>query len=160
MSRLRAVNLCGSEDLLFYVESDGGGRVASLWVVLGSALGGLARYWLGALVAAWTGPSFPWGTLLINVLGSFVIGLFAAALGERGVFSDALRQSGQFLDIVDLRAFVMVGLCGGFTTFSAFSLQSLELLQAGRFGPALGYMVGSVLACLLAAWGGWALGRA
>jgi len=132
----------------------------SLWVMLGSALGGLLRYWLGAGVAALTGPSFPWGTLLINVVGSFVIGLFAAALGERGLFSDALAHNGQFLDFVDLRAFVMVGLCGGFTTFSSFSLQSLELLQAGRTGPALGYMAGSVLACLAAVWGGWVLGRA
>ena len=132
----------------------------SLWVILGSALGGLARYWLGAGIAALTGPSFPWGTLLINVLGSFVIGLFGAALGERGLFSDALGHNGQFLDFVDLRAFVMVGLCGGFTTFSSFSLQALELLQAGRYGPALGYMAGSVLACLLAVWAGWVLGRA
>lgn len=130
----------------------------SLWVMLGSALGGLARYWLGAGVAALTGPSFPWGTLLINVLGGFVIGLFAAALGDRGLLSGALGHG--HLDFVDLRAFVMVGLCGGFTIFSSFSLQSLELLQAGRAGPALGYMAGSVLACLLAAWGGWVLGRA
>ena len=133
--------------------------MASLWVLLGSALGGLLRYWVGIGVAALTGPSFPWGTLLINVLGSFVIGLFAAALGERGLFSDALGHNGQFLGVVDLRAFVMVGLCGGFTTFSSFSLQSLELLQAGRTVPALGYMAGSVLACLLAVWGGWVLGR-
>ncbi len=132
----------------------------SLWVMLGSALGGLARYWLGVGVAAWTGPSFPWGTLLINVLGSFVIGLFAAALGERGMLSDALGRGGLFLGVVDLRAFVMVGLCGGFTTFSSFSLQTLELLQAGRTGPALGYVAGSVLACLLATWGGWMLGQA
>ena len=130
----------------------------SLWVMLGSALGGLLRYWLGLTVAALTGPSFPWGPLLINVLGSFVIGLFAAALGERGLFSDALGRG--HLDFVDLRAFVMVGLCGGFTTFSSFSLQSLELLQAGRTGPALGYMAGAVLACLLAVWAGWVLGRA
>jgi CrcB protein len=132
----------------------------SFWVMLGSALGGLLRYWLGAGVAALTGPSFPWGTLLINVTGSFVIGLFAAALGERGLFSDTLGHNGQFLEFVDLRAFVMVGLCGGFTTFSSFSLQSFELLQAGRIGPALGYTAGSVLACLAAVWGGWVLGRA
>lgn len=131
----------------------------SLWVMLGSALGGLARHWLGTWVTAWTGPSFPWGTLLINVIGGFVIGLFAAALGERGIFSDALGQ-GRFPDVAELRAFVMVGLCGGFTTFSSFSLQSLELLQAGRYGPALGYMAGSVLACLGAVWAGWVLGRA
>ena len=131
----------------------------SLWVTLGSALGGLARYWLVAGVALLTGPSFPWGTWRINVLGSFVIGLFAAGLGEHGLFSDALGQDGRFMDFVDLRAFVMVGLCGGFTTFSSFSLQSLELLQAGRYGPALGYVAGSALACLLAVWAGWVLGR-
>ncbi len=131
----------------------------SLWVLAGSALGGLARYWLGAWVAGWTGPGFPWATLLINVLGSFVIGLFAAALGDRGLFSVLLDANGQLAGFVDLRAFVMVGLCGGFTTFSSFSLQSLELLQAGRYGPALGYMAGSALACLAAAWTGWVLGR-
>jgi len=131
----------------------------SLWVLAGSALGGLARYWLGAWVTAWTGPGFPWATLLINVLGSFVIGLFAAALGDRGLFSAPLDANGQLAGFVDLRAFVMVGLCGGLTTFSSFSLQSLELLQAGRYGPALGYMAGSALACLAAAWTGWILGR-
>ncbi len=138
-----------------------GHRVAaSIWVILGSALGGLARYWLAAWVTALTGPSFPWGTLLINVLGSFVIGLFAAALGDRGLFSAALVPNGQLAGFVDLRAFVMVGLCGGFTTFSSFSLQSLELLQSGRYGPALGYMAGSALVCLVAVWAGWVLGRA
>jgi len=131
---------------------------ASFWVVLGSALGGLARYWLAALVTALTGPGFPWGTLLINVIGGFVIGLFAAALGDRGLFSHALAANGRSIGGVDLRAFVMIGLCGGFTTFSSFSLQSLELLQAGRYGPALAYMAGSVLACLAAVWAGWVLG--
>lgn len=58
-----------------------------------------------------------------------------------------------------MRAFVMVGLCGGFTTFSVYSLQSLELLQAGRHAAALAYMAGSVLACLLSVWAGWSLGR-
>ncbi len=133
--------------------------MASVWVGLGSALGGLARYWLGTWVATLTGPSFPWGTLLINVLGSFVIGLFAAALGTRGPFAAALGPDG-LAGVLDVRAFVMVGLCGGFTTFSSFSLQSLELLQAGRYGPALGYMAGSALACLAAVWAGWVLGRA
>ena len=126
--------------------------VVSFWVLLGSALGGLARYWLGVLVAGITGAAFPWGTLLINVLGSLVIGLFAAATGERGLFSN-------FGATVDLRAFVMVGLCGGFTTFSAFSLQTLELLQAGRHAAAVFYMLGSVVSCVLAVWMGWMLGR-
>ena len=118
------------------------------WVLLGSGLGGLARYWVGSWVAGWAGAGFPWGTLLINVVGSFVIGLVGAGIVERGWSAP-----------VDLRAFVMVGLCGGFTTFSAYSLQSLELLQAGRQGAALLYMGGSVAACLAATWLGGSLGR-
>ena len=97
-----------------------------------------------------TGPRFPWGTLLINVLGSLIIGLVAAltALPARvGMHPDA-------------RVFLMVGVCGGFTTFSAFSLQSLELLQSGESASALGYMAGSVMLCLMAVWAGWLLGRA
>lgn len=122
--------------------------MVSLWVSLGSALGGLARYWLGVWVAGWAGAGFPWGTLLINVLGSFVIGLVSVGVVERGWSAP-----------VDLRAFVMVGLCGGFTTFSAFSLQTLELLQAGRHAAALAYTLGSVTACIAFVWAGWTLGR-
>lgn len=116
----------------------------SLLVLAGSALGGLARFWLGMLMVVLAGADFPWGTLLINVLGSLVIGLAATGLHV----ADA-----------EMRAFVMVGLCGGFTTFSAFSLQSLELLQADRPGAALVYMAGSVVACLAAVTLGWAVGR-
>ena len=115
----------------------------SLYVLAGSALGGLARYWLAILAGAWLGPAFPWGTLLINVGGSFVIGCAAAATEAR--------------THPEFRAFVMVGLCGGFTTFSSFSLQTLELLQSGRPLPALAYVAASVLLCLLATWAGWAV---
>jgi CrcB protein len=117
----------------------------SLLVLAGSALGGLARFWLGAWMVVVAGADFPWGTLLINVVGSLVIGLAASAL--------PVADSGS-------RAFVMVGLCGGFTTFSAYSLQVLELLQAERLGAALGYMGGSTVLCVLASWLGWAAGRA
>ena len=116
----------------------------SAWVLLGSALGGLARYWMAILVGWLLGPSFPWGTLLINVLGSLVIGAAGAA-------TDA-REHATF------RAFLMVGICGGFTTFSSFSLQTLELLQAGRAPAALAYAGLSFGLCLLAVWAGWALG--
>ena len=120
-----------------------------LAVAVGGALGSLARFWLAAVMTMLTGPRFPWGTLLINVLGSFIIGLVAGltALPARvGMHPD-------------VRVFVMVGICGGFTTFSAFSLQSLELLQSGEVASALGYMAGSVLLCLIAVWAGWLLGR-
>ena len=119
------------------------------WVALGGALGSMARFWLAAAVAALTGPQFPWGTLLINVGGSFVIGLFGALTGSRGAVSVP----------PDIRIFVMVGICGGFTTFSSFSLQTLELLQSGELLWAGGYIVGSVVLCLLGVWLGTLLGH-
>ena len=96
-------------------------------VAAGGAIGSVLRYLAGLVaVAAW-GDAFPWGTVLINVAGSFVIGLFAAATLEGGMLPASPA----------LRAFVMVGLCGGFTTFSSFSLQTLELLRDGRPTQAL-----------------------
>jgi CrcB protein len=86
---------------------------------------------------------------LINILGSFVIGVVAG-------LTLAPARMGMH---PDLRIFLMVGICGGFTTFSAFSLQMLELLQAGDVVPALVYGAGSVLLCLLFVWCGWWLGR-
>jgi fluoride exporter len=127
-----------------------GGASTWLAVAAGGALGSVARFWLAAAVTALTGPRFPWGTLLINVLGSFVIGLVAALT----VVPERIGMH------PDLRIFLMVGLCGGFTTFSAFSLQTLELLQAGDAWPAAGYVLGSVLFCLAAVWCGWLLGKA
>ncbi len=121
----------------------------SLWVIVGSALGGLARYWLAIGVAALTGPRLPWGTLLINVLGSFVIGWFGALTGTGGRLQVA----------PEMRAFVMVGICGGFTTFSSFSLQTFELLRAEDYGWAAAYVLGSVALCICGAWAGFLTGR-
>jgi fluoride exporter len=121
-----------------------------LAVAVGGALGSLARFWVAAAMTMLTGPRFPWGTLLINVLGSFIIGLVA---GLTAMPSRVAMHP-------DVRVFLMVGICGGFTTFSAFSLQSLELLQAGEMIPAAGYMIGSVVLCLAGVWAGWLLGRA
>ena len=127
-----------------------GGASTLLAVAAGGALGSVARFWLAAAMAALTGPRFPWGTLLINVLGSFVIGLVAAlTLTPARV---AMHP--------DLRIFLMVGVCGGFTTFSAFSLQTLELMQAGDTMPAVGYILGSVAFCMAAVWCGWLVGKA
>jgi CrcB protein len=113
-----------------------------LMVALGGAIGTVARYWLSGVVAQMVGETFPWGTLLINVTGSFVIGFFAALTGPDGrVFVGATG-----------RQFVMVGLCGGYTTFSAFSLQTLNLLNDGEYAYASAYIVASVVLCLLAVW--------
>ena len=127
-----------------------GGASTWLAVAAGGALGSMARFWLTSAMTALTGPRFPWGTLLINALGSFVIGLVAALT----LVPDRVGMH------PDLRVFLMVGVCGGFTTFSAFSLQTLELLQSGDCWPAAGYVVGSVVLCLAAVWCGWLAGKA
>jgi CrcB protein len=121
-----------------------------LWIALGGALGSIARFWLAALVAEIMGPQFPWGTILINVLGSFVIGFFATFTGP----------GGRLLASFNARAFVMVGICGGFTTFSAFSLQTLDLARERSWLQAGGNIVLSVVLCLVAVWAGHAVAAA
>jgi fluoride exporter len=121
-----------------------------LWVALGGALGSVARYWMTNAVAALTGPRFPWGTIIINVVGSFVIGLVAYATAPVG------RVPISF----DIRAFILVGICGGYTTFSSFSVQTLELARQGYWLEAGANIVLSVVLCLAAVWGGYALAGA
>jgi CrcB protein len=112
----------------------------TLWVALGSALGGVGRYGLGLAVARLLGDAFPWGTILINIIGSFVIGFFGALTLPQGAMPA----------LANLRVFVMVGMCGGFTTFSSFSLQTLYLARDGGWFPAAANVVLSVLLCLAA----------
>src|SRR5437764_7955121 len=114
--------------------------LAYLWIAIGSALGGMARYACSRAVALRYGETFPWGTLTVNVVGSIVIGFVAAlaAPESRVMISPNARQ------------FIMVGLCGGFTTFSSFSLQTLELIRNRDFGEALGNVLLSVAACMAA----------
>ncbi len=109
-----------------------------LVVAIGSALGGAFRHWCDVVAAATVGEAFPWGTIAINVLGSFVIGLFARATGPDGrwTVSDATRF------------FVMVGFCGGYTTFSAFSLQTVALLERGAALAAAANVALSLVLCL------------
>jgi CrcB protein len=121
-----------------------------LWVAIGGAMGSMARFWMANAVSAVTGPAFPWGTLGINIIGSFVIGLFYALTGPGGRFDVPS----------DARIFVMIGICGGFTTFSSFSLQTLMLLQDGAVARAGAYILGSVVLCLVFVWVGYLLGAA
>jgi CrcB protein len=117
------------------------------WIAIGSALGGIARYWCSGIAARLLGESFPWGTLLINVAGSFVIGFFSTLTGSDGrIFVGSIA-----------RQFVMIGICGGFTTFSSFSLQSLNLFNDGEWFRAGGYVGGSVVLCLIGVWAGHSL---
>jgi protein CrcB len=112
-----------------------------LLIGLGGALGSMARAWATIAVARVAGATFPWGTILINILGSLLIGFF-------GTLTDGF--GGRFAASAETRAFVMVGVCGGFTTFSSFSLQTLELLRHGRIGPAVANIGMSVALCLAA----------
>jgi len=117
------------------------------WIAIGSALGGIARYWCSGVAARWIGESFPWGTIFVNISGSFIIGFFATLTGPDGrIFAGTT-----------VRQFVMIGLCGGYTTFSSFSLQTLYLMDDGQWLYATGNIVISVVACLLAVWAGHAL---
>jgi CrcB protein len=113
-----------------------------LWIALGSALGGVTRFALSGLAADHFGVTFPWGTLLVNVTGSFVIGFVNTLAGPEG----RMFVSGT------TRQFVMTGICGGYTTFSSFSLQTLNLAQDGEWLRAGGNVVFSVVCCLVAVW--------
>jgi fluoride exporter len=120
-----------------------------LWVAVGSALGGMARYWCSGVAARLIGETFPAGTLIVNVVGSFVIGAFFALTGP----------GGPFLVPSSARIFVTVGLCGGYTTFSSFSLQTLTLFNDGEWVLALANIAASVVLCLAAVWLGQVLVR-
>ena len=118
-----------------------------LLIAIGSALGGVARHACGVLIPQRFGQSFPWGTLFVNVTGSLAIGIAAAfvASHEKAAVAQTTRD------------FVMIGFLGGFTTFSAFSLQTLQLLKQHALGLAAANAATSVLTCLLAVWLGYTL---
>jgi fluoride exporter len=118
-----------------------------LAVGLGSAIGGSARWLASDMMHEWLGVGFPWGTLFVNVTGSFVIGGYAALAGPDGRLFPGPRQ----------RHFVMTGICGGYTTFSIFSLETLRFVQAGRIEMAGLTVAVSALAWLVAVWLGYAL---
>ena len=118
-----------------------------LWVAVGGALGSVFRFMLSGLVGRFAGETLPWGTLAVNVLGSFVIGWFAAAT----------TSGGRLIATPEFRTFVMVGLCGGFTTFSSFSLQTLALFDDGAPVRAIANIVASVALCLIFVWLGTAV---
>ncbi|MCX8253102.1 putative fluoride ion transporter CrcB [Beijerinckiaceae bacterium RH AL1] len=121
-----------------------------LYVALGGAIGSVARFALSGSIARAANEVFPWGTLIVNIIGCFTIGFFATLTGP----------GGRVPATPDARAFVMVGICGGFTTFSSFSLQTLTLARDGDMLRAGANIVASVLFCLIGAWLGVAAGTA
>lgn len=115
-------------------------------VAAGSAIGGCTRWLASEMLHGWLGVGFPWGTLFVNVTGSFLIGFYAALTGPDGRLLVGPVQ----------RQFVMTGICGGYTTFSIFSLETLDLFKAGESGLA-GLNIGvSAVAWVAAVWLGYA----
>lgn len=120
----------------------------SLWIGAAGFVGAVARYQLDGLVERQHGGPFPWGTLVVNLTGCFLLGLLAGALGGRAGVDPALRLA------------LTVGFLGAYTTFSTFSLQAVRLAEGGAVGSAAAYVTASVVVGLGAAWAGLALGRA
>jgi CrcB protein len=113
-----------------------------LLIALGGALGSVARFAISGFVANHFGTTFPWGTFIINVTGSFIIGFYSTLTGPEGrVFASG-----------NSRQFFMTGICGGYTTFSSFSLQTLNLARDDEWLQAGSNVVGSVATCLVAVW--------
>ena len=117
-----------------------------LWIMAGGALGTAARFFVSGWAANRFGESFPWGTVLVNVTGCFVIGFFAALTDP---------AEGRVMAGPTARQFFAYGICGGYTTFSSFSLQTLTLARDGEWLAAGGNVLGSVAACLAAVWLGY-----
>ena len=111
-----------------------------LFIAIGGASGALARHWMSNLVHASAGSKFPFGTLSVNLLGSFCIGILYVVILERGMIH------------ADWRSIFIVGFLGAFTTFSTFSLETIALLENGQPGTALAYILLSVGTCLAAVW--------
>ena len=116
-------------------------------VAVGGAAGACARFLLTLGATAWLGHGFPWGTLAVNVIGSFVLAVVFVVAVERGGMPAAWRAG------------VMVGFLGAFTTFSTFSVDSLALLDSGQAARAAANVLANVGVCLLAAWAGLRLAR-
>ncbi len=122
--------------------------ITYLWIAFGGALGSMVRYALAEYIVGRHASPFPWAVLIVNATGSFVIGVLAALLGPGGRWPAS----------TDVRLFLMVGICGGYTTFSSFSLQTFDLLRGGAPWLAAWNVVGSVSACLVAVALGYSAG--
>jgi fluoride exporter len=124
--------------------------LAYLWVAIGGALGSVARYGIGNFILDKFGSVFPWNTLFVNVTGSFIIGILGALTESEGKMSSQSRVLATQL--------LITGVCGGYTTFSSFSLQTLKLLRDREWFYAGGNILGSVTLCMIVVWLGYMLG--
>jgi len=116
--------------------------ISYFWIGVGSAIGGMGRYWCSGVVARLFGEAFPWGTIAVNMAGSLLIGFLATLMSP----------DGRLLVPSDARVFLMIGVCGGYTTFSSFSLETLNLARDGEWLWAAANILLSVLLCIVAVW--------
>lgn len=116
-------------------------------IACGGALGALSRYYVIGLVTDWLGKDFPFGTLLVNVLGSFLIGILYVVVVLKMHVSP------------ELKAILVVGFLGAFTTFSTFSLEAFNFINQGLLLSAVTYILSSVILCILAVWAGVSLAK-
>jgi fluoride exporter len=122
--------------------------VRTFWAIaIGAAVGGVSRYYLSAAVQHRMGSTFPWGTLVINVTGSLLLGF----LMRYAISTPAVS--------VEMRALLTTGFCGGYTTFSTYSYETAALIEDGQLGRAGTYALASVLLALVGTFGGFALAR-
>lgn len=119
-----------------------------LLAAVGGAIGSVLRYLVGVFTLRWFGPAFPWGTLAVNIVGSFIIGLMVEMIARR------------FNASMELRVFIVTGIIGGFTTWSSFSLDTMVLFERGAIAAAAAYVIGSLVLSFAAVFAGLALGRA
>ena len=111
-------------------------------IALGGSLGAVSRYWVSTSTYSWLGSNFPYGTLMVNLTGSLVVGFLTVVLVQRFDVSDQVRLG------------LIVGFLGSFTTFSAFSMDTIQWIENGAVLKALAYVLVSVIACVLGAWAG------
>ena len=116
-------------------------------VAAGGAIGSALRYLVATAALAWPGPGFPWGTLVVNLVGSFLIGLVQSLASESLVLGE------------EARLFLATGVMGGLTTYSAFSYETVRLMERGAWGPAWFNVVGTTVACLTLCYVGLLAGR-
>lgn len=111
-----------------------------LWIGLGGFIGANSRYWLGSLINRWLGTGFPWATGLVNITGALAIGIIATLFADRAIDNESLRL------------FLIVGVLGGYTTFSSYTWEAITLMQEDRWLAAIAYLAGSntlgILACV------------
>jgi len=118
-----------------------------IWIFIGGGLGSVARYELGQKISRFAGTGFPFATLGVNIVSCLILGIVLGIFGPKAMQNNSVKL------------FAAIGFCGGFSTFSAFTAESFELIRTGNYFFAGAYMVLSIAVCLISFWAGWQVTR-